>query len=121
MTASVSILLMLMFVVPDWLSSLLTAISVWTIGFLVAFLFAQWAFAKRMPTKGDVILLASLHLFVAVLFYAIYGIFVSENGVLILFTPDFSIEIILEILAILLSAYRIKRLRMKSVLGEGMV
>jgi hypothetical protein len=93
----------------------------WVIGFLFAAVFSYWVFLKKVPEKKDTILLVVFHVFLFLLLYSAYGLLFSIQGPSVVFTFDFMVQLALELLAILIVSYRVRRGRLQSMLGEGRV
>ena len=114
-----ALVLLLAYVIPHTLPAVAYQLIGWVIAFLVALAFSYWAFSKKIPERKDAIVLTAFHVFSFLLIYCAYGFVFSDHGVGVIFTIDFVVQLALEILAIFLVAYQLRRTKLRSMLGEG--
>jgi apolipoprotein N-acyltransferase len=112
---------LLTFVVPASVPGIVFRLVGWVIGFIFSLGFSYWIFHTKVPTQKDTILLAVFHVVAFMLVYSAYGVLFSDFGASVVFTLDFMVQLGLELLAILLMSYRIRRTKLQSMLGEGRV
>lgn len=110
---------MLMFVLPDSLPTFLLTGLVWMTFFILTLVFSTWAFSNGLPSRRDSFALAGIHLIVIIIMYFALGLFMFDQGPGIIFESELLFQFGLQITAIFLAAYRIRRQKLKSVLGEG--
>ncbi|MEO5927505.1 MAG: hypothetical protein ABIO72_02265 [Patescibacteria group bacterium] len=115
------LVLFLAYVVPDSIPAWGYRLIGWVISFIFAVVFAYWAFAKKIPEKKDAILLVAFHVTMFLFVYSAYGMLFSDHGAGVIFTVDFMVQLGLEVLAIMLVSYRLRRSKLQSMLGEGRV
>lgn len=106
------------FLLPSQMGETARLILTWLVLFITAFVFATWALAKKIPTRQQVLMLIAIWLAVSVSIFLIYGIFRSPRGAKVLIAPEILFQFVLEIGAILLAAFILKRRALKSELGE---
>lgn len=111
----------LRFILPDKTPLFLLNISMWALALLLSLFFAAWAFSGKLPTRLDALMLLVMRLLLAVTFWLAYGIFVSVRGPWAVVTPEILVQLGLEAAGVLIAAYIIRRRKIRSVLGEGMV
>lgn len=105
---------------PDVLSGWPLMILTWIMAFILAFLFATWAFSKRMPDRRDTLLLIAIWSLIFFTGFFVYGLIFSVRGAMVMFSIELLIQLALEIIAIFFASYSIRRRRIASLLGEGM-
>lgn len=117
---AVATILLAAFILPAATPTIVLSLIIWTSAFLSTFLCSELAFSKRLPDRNDIILLIAVHLIVFLTFYTTYGIFLSDKGPWFVVAPEIIAQLILEGIAICVAGYRMRRQRLRSVLGEGM-
>jgi hypothetical protein len=102
-------MLLLQFVLPRaWTGYSLSA-SLWFVAFLISFFFAEWAFGKKFPHRHDVWKLLIVWMVISVTLQILHGIYVLGDVLYVINSPDFYVQYLLEILAILLAAQATRR------------
>lgn len=117
---AVATILLAAFILPAATPTIVLSLIIWVCAFLSAFLCSELAFSKRLPDRNDIILLVGIHLVVFLTFYTTYGIFLSDKGPWFVVAPEIVAQLVLEGIAICVAGYRMRRQRLRSVLGEGM-
>lgn len=112
--------ILLGFVLPNQFTGLELDIPVWIVSTLIAFMFATWAVSKKMPSNRDTFMLLAIWTIVSITGFLIYGMVYSNYGPWAVVSPEILIQLVLESVAVYLACYRVRRMRIKSVLGEGM-
>lgn len=107
-------------ILPERTPSALMIAASWTVAFILAFVFASWAFGKRLPERNDRLLLAGIWTLVYLSGFLTYGILMSVRGPRVVVSMEILIQLALELGAIALAAYSARRRRFAAVLGEGM-
>jgi len=107
-------------VAPTVINGWVLSVAVWIVAFILAFVFATWAFSKRLPVRKDTLLLVGIWIFIYFMGFFTYGILLSTNGIRLMVAPEILTQLAIEIVAVLFAAYSSKRRRIASVLGEGM-
>ncbi|MFA5936155.1 MAG: hypothetical protein WC787_04885 [Patescibacteria group bacterium] len=114
-----TLVILLAYILPTDSPSLLLQAVGWMIGFAFAFIFSHWAFSKKIPDRKDALMLVVFHIAFFLLIYALYGILISDRGVGVIVSLELVIQLVLEVIAILLAAYHLRRRKLQSMLGEG--
>lgn len=107
------------FLIPVNASVVVVTGSAWLLAFILAFVFAVWCLGGKVPERRSVFLLISIWLAVNVSGYALYGILFSFRGAAAIVAPEILVQWVLEIAAIYLAVYRLKRRSVAAILGEG--
>lgn len=115
-----SVIVIAGFVFPSSWPAWMLMICIWIVAFLMAFFFANWALSTRLPNGQDTLHLVAMHLFAFVTLYLAYGTFISDRGPWVIASPELLAQLAIEIAAVFLSSYRMRRQKIKAVLGEGM-
>ncbi|MBI4138950.1 hypothetical protein HY479_02255 [Candidatus Uhrbacteria bacterium] len=119
-TADILVILVLYtLVLPETFPPLALSALTWVVMFTVAFVFASWAVAKRIPVRQDMLALVAVWLTVTVGGYLIYGILLSSRGPWAAVSPELLIQYAVELVAIFFAVWRRKRRHAESNLGEG--
>ncbi len=118
---AVVIVLLAAFILPATTPTIVLSLIIWACAFLSAFLCAELAFSRRLPDRNDIVLLLGVHLVVFLTFYTTYGIFLSDKGPAFVVAPEILVQLLLECIAICVAGYRMRRQKLRSVLGEGMM
>lgn len=113
------IVALLAYVVPDSAPSIALRLISWSVAFIVTIICTFWVFHKRVPQKNDAILLVAFHALGFFIVYGSYGTAFLDRGAASLISLDFIVQLGLEIAAILFVAYRLRRGKLQSMLGEG--
>lgn len=116
-----AIALMLGFILPSNASGWMLNVPAWILAFLLSALFASWAFSPYLPEPREIFFVIVLWFLVLVTGYLGYGILFSLRGPLLIFEWEFFVQIILQLVAVWLAGFRLRRRKLKEVLGEGMV
>jgi hypothetical protein len=85
--------------------------------FVLAFVFAMLAFGKRAPKRKDTLMLIAIWMLVTVCGFLLYGLVLSPRGVKAAVAPEILVQFVLEVLAIYLAAFRLRRQSVESILG----
>lgn len=117
---AVATILLAAFILPAATPTIVLSLIIWACAFLCTFLCSELAFSRRLPDRNDIILLIGMHLVVFLTFYTTYGIFLSDKGPAFVVAPEILAQLLLEGIAICVAGYRMRRQRLRSVLGEGM-
>ena len=115
---SVAVILSLSLLILPKVTGLTLGIPIWIMQFVVAFLFGSWAFSKSVPDlKAALIFLwiwLPVNLGVDGLYLSVAGVW-SKDFVLPI---DLIIQTLLEIFAILLASYKIRRAKLKEKFAD---
>ncbi len=115
-----AVLVLLQFVIPGSWQGNLKAVPIWLVSFLLAFLFAEWAFDKRLPERRDTIELILVWVVVSVTLNILGSVLVFKTARVALYGTDLHITMLFEIIAIVLAAHATRRRKILRALGEGM-
>lgn len=116
----ISFVMLLRFILPDKTPVLIMSFGIWITAFIISLFFASWAFSSKLPGWRDSLALLLMRLLLSMSFWLSYGLIISVRGPWVLISPEILIQIAVECLAIPLAAYRIRRRKIRSALGEGM-
>lgn len=106
------------YVLPDWVAGNLLSVVTWFFMFLMCYGFATWALHPYAPSDRDMATLAIVWLAVTVLLLLWYGMFLSFRGSGILVEREIVIQLIVEIAAIILAGFMMRRRRLKRQFAE---
>jgi hypothetical protein len=109
------------YVAPKSLHGYWLALPIWVMVFAIAYGFAYWVFHIKIPSRRDLLLLIAIWMVVTICLEAFYEVMTIGQPVFLLYSPDIYVQYLLEIIAILVCAQRIRKEKMKSVSGEGLV
>ncbi|MBU0540094.1 hypothetical protein KKF59_02705 [Patescibacteria group bacterium] len=115
----VGIVVLYRYLIPVGASVVLVTGSAWLLAFILAFVFAVWCLGGKVPEKRSMFLLFGIWLAVNVSGYALYGMLFSTKGAAAIVAPEMLVQWALEIAAIYLAVYRLKRRSVAAILGEG--
>lgn len=115
----IGLIMLYRFVIPIGSSVILVTGAAWLLAFLLAFIFAVWGLGDKAPDRQVVFLFIGIWLAVNVSGHALYGIFLSSRGISAIVAPEILAQWILEVAAIYLAVYRLKRRSVAAILGEG--
>lgn len=115
-----AVVLLLRFVVPGGWHGFLKAGPIWIASFIIAFLFAEWAFQKQLPSKRDLIQLVVIWIVVSYSLDIVGSVMVFDTARVALYGTDLHITMLFEVGAILAAAYVTRRRKIEKTLGEGM-
>ncbi|MFZ2804284.1 MAG: hypothetical protein WA001_03600 [Patescibacteria group bacterium] len=108
------------FIVPPTWTGYALSLVVWLIAFGVTFAFAEWAFRSRLPGKREMGVMLGIWMVVTVsLFILFFWYFLGTIGPFI-YSVDSYVQLLLDIVAILLAGYLIRRRKIKEAFGEGL-
>lgn len=105
------------YLLPDWVSGNVLVGITWLAVFLIAFLFAEWAFHPAAPMNKDIVLLVVVWFSVTITMMLGYGILFSPRGPAIVATWEILGQFVFELAAILLAGYATRRRKLKQYLG----
>lgn len=114
-----AIIVVLTYAIPEGLPSVAYRLISWVVAFILTLLFTFWAFHKHIPQQKDAIVLTAFHVVLFLLVYGAYGSTFLDRGTAAIFSLDFIVQLLVEVLAIQLIAYRMRRTKLQSMLGEG--
>lgn len=112
--------LFLVFVVPRSVQGYGLAACVWILSFIIAFIFARWAFGARMPDRRDTIALCAVWVVVMILFQSFWEFFQYGQLIFSFLTVDILGTIVVEVFAVVLASYVTRRHRLHATISEGM-
>lgn len=115
-----AMLLLLRFLIPHAWTGFLKAAPIWVVSFVIAFLFAEWALATRLPNTKNLFQLILTWIVVSYLLNILGSVFLFQTARVALYGTDLHLTSVMELLAILLAASVIRRRKLQAVLGEGM-
>ncbi|MFH1078280.1 MAG: hypothetical protein V1745_03315 [Patescibacteria group bacterium] len=118
--ASMATIVVVIKILPDATPSVVILLLSWTIAFILAFVFASWALGTRLPIRKDIIMLVTIWLAIFATGFLTYGILLSVRGPRIIVSYEILVQLALEMGAMFLAVYSIRRRRFAAVLGEGM-
>lgn len=105
------------YVIPSSFSGVLAFIPTWLVMFVLAFVFALLAFGKKAPKRQDMLMLIAIWMTVTICGFLLYGLLLSPRGVRASVAPEILVQFVLEVLAIYLAAFRLRRQSVESILG----
>lgn len=115
-----AVVVLLRFVIPGGWHGFLKAGPIWIASFVIAFLFAEWAFQKQLPSKRDLIRLIVVWVVVSYSLDIIGSVMVFDTPRVAMYGTDLHVTMLFEIAAILAAAYVTRRRKIEKTLGEGM-
>jgi hypothetical protein len=121
LTSFFAIAVMLGFIFPQNASGWALNVPAWILAFLLSALFASWTFSPYLPGRREIFCVMIVWFLVLVTGYLGYGILFSLRGPFLIFEWEFLIQIALQLSAVWLAGFRLRRRKLKEVLGEGMV
>lgn len=107
-------------VVPRSIQGYGLAVCVWVLSFIIAFIFAQWAFSKRMPDRRDTIALCAVWAIVMIVFQSFWEFFQYGQLIFSFLSVDILGTIVFELIAVVLASSVTRRHRLRGAVGEGM-
>ncbi len=115
-----AIILLSTYVIPGSWSGYVRAIPLWFLSFVVAFVFAEWALYWVHPGRLEIIRLLSAWLVLSLSYQVLYGYISLGNVYSVIYSFDIYAQFILEVCAVLLAAYALRRHKILSLLDEGL-
>lgn len=104
---------------PSNLGDVLPILFVWVVVFIVSFLFSLWLMSEKAPTKKQLGTLLAIWLAVTLTCFLAYGLRISFLGIRSILSIQIIGQIIVELVAVLVTASRLRRRSLKNELGEG--
>ncbi len=115
-----AVILLSTHVIPSAWSGYVRAIPLWFVSFVVAWIFSEWALRRVQPGRQEVALLLILWLMLSLSYQLLYGYISLGNVYSVINSLEMYIQFVLEICAVLLAAYAVRRRKVLSALGEGL-
>ncbi|MEK7115792.1 MAG: hypothetical protein AAB879_00165 [Patescibacteria group bacterium] len=115
-----AVLALLRFVIPPAWHGNLKAAPIWLVSFILAFLFAEWAFARRLHGKRSTVECIVLWVVVSYTLNIFASVVTFATARVAIYGTDLHITTLSEIAAILLAAHATRRRKIEMSLGEGM-
>ena len=115
------IVLVSLYLIPRTWHGYAIIIPMWLITFACAFGFATWALSKRLPSWRDLGWLVVIWLVVSLILQNVYEQLLFGYALWFLRSLDLLLGFVIEILAIVLAFYFVRRNKIKASLPKGMV
>ncbi len=117
---ALAVFVSLRFFIPHAWQGFLKAAPIWALSFVIAFVFAKWAFAARFPTRRDLFSLMAMWVVVSYTLNIFGSVLLFQTARVALYGTDLHLASAWELLAILLAALLVRRQKLRAALGEGM-
>ena len=119
-TNIVVIMFLLQYVIPQSWNPNLIALGPWFVSFVIAFIYAELAFRKKLPGMREAVTLAAIWLVIGYTLHIFYAEYLFGTARVVLLSPDIHITYVCELAAIGLAATVTRRKRIEAALGEGL-
>lgn len=115
------VVVMIVYALPaDWHGYAIT-IPMWMLSLIVAFGFAYWLFHSHLPTSRDTAIVIVIWMVVSLTLQIFHAFYYMGTLAPLIYGPDMYVQYLLEIIAILSASYYLRRKKIQSTLGEGLV
>lgn len=115
------VIFVIVYLLPNDWSGYANTIPMWIVSALVAFGFAYWLFSSRLPSSRDTAAVIGIWMVVNATMQVFHAFYYLGSLAPLLYGPDIYVQYVLEIIAIMSASYYVRRKKMQSTFGEGLV
>ncbi|MBP9864006.1 hypothetical protein KBC54_00965 [Patescibacteria group bacterium] len=115
------VIFVIVYLLPNDWSGYANTIPMWIVSAFVAFGFAYWLFSSRLPSSRDTAAVIGIWMVVNATMQVFHAFYYLGSLAPLLYGPDIYVQYVLEIIAIMSASYYVRRKKMQSTFGEGLV